>query len=104
MVDDGNGGQEPRFSLNVNLNNRRDAMQVIRDICSVMRAIPYYEEGTIKVAQDAPKDHANPSALSFDYVFNNANVIGGDFYILVHLQKLDLMSSMFLTLILKHKK
>ena len=38
-------------------------MQVIRDICSVMRAIPYYEEGTIKVVQDAPKDHANPSAL-----------------------------------------
>ena len=79
LVDDGNGGQEPRFSINVNLNNRRDAMAVIRDICSVMRAIPYYEEGTIKIAQDAPKDHANPSALSFDYVFNNANVIGGDF-------------------------
>jgi len=79
LVDDGNGGQEPRFSINVNINNRRDAMQVVRDICSVMRAIPYYEEGTIKVAQDAPKDHANPSSLSFDYVFNNANVIGGDF-------------------------
>ena len=79
LVDDGNGGQEPRFSINVNINNRRDAMQVVRDICSVMRAIPYYEEGTIKIAQDAPKDHANPSALSFDYVFNNANVIGGDF-------------------------
>ena len=79
LVDDGNGGQEPRFSINVNINNRRDAMAVIRDICSVMRAIPYYEQGTIKVAQDAPKDQANPSALSFDYVFNNANVIGGDF-------------------------
>ena len=79
LVDDGNGGQEPRFSINVNINNRRDAMQVVRDICSVMRVIPYYEEGTIKIAQDAPKDHANPSALSFDYVFNNANVIGGDF-------------------------
>ncbi len=79
LVDDGNGGQEPRFSINVNINNRRDAMQVVRDICSVMRAIPYYEEGTIKIVQDAPKDHANPSALSFDYIFNNANVIGGDF-------------------------
>ena len=41
LVDDGNGGQEPRFSINVNINNRRDEMQVIRDICSVMRAIPY---------------------------------------------------------------
>ena len=79
LVDDGNGGQEPRFSINANINNRRDAMALIKDICSVMRAIPYYEEGTIKIAQDAPKDHANPSALSFDYVFNNANVLGGDF-------------------------
>ena len=79
LVDDGDGGQEPRFSLNVNINNRRDAMTVIRDICSVMRAIPYYEEGTIKLAQDAPKDHDNPSTLSFDYIFNNANVVNGEF-------------------------
>ena len=79
LVDDGNGGQEPRFSINVNINNRRDAMALIKDICSVMRAIPYYEEGTIKIAQDAPKDHDNPSALSFDYVFNNANVVNGKF-------------------------
>ena len=79
LVDDGDGGQEPRFSINVNINNRRDAMALIKDICSVMRAIPYYEEGTIKITQDAPKDHDNPSALSFDYVFNNANVVNGEF-------------------------
>ena len=79
LVDDGDGGEEPRFSINVNINNRRDAMALIKDICSVMRAIPYYEEGTIKIAQDAPKDHDNPSVLSFDYVFNNANVVNGEF-------------------------
>lgn len=79
LVDDGDGGQEPRFSINVNINNRRDAMTLIKDVCSVMRAMPYYEEGTIKVAQDAPKDHDNPSAVSFDFVFNNANVIDGAF-------------------------
>ena len=79
LVDDGNGGQEPRFSINININNRRDAMAVIKDICSVMRAIPYYEEGTIKISQDAPKDIDNPSSVSFDYVFNNANVVNGEF-------------------------
>tara|TARA_R100000231_G_scaffold1811_4_gene3117 strand:+ start:3281 stop:6688 length:3408 start_codon:yes stop_codon:yes gene_type:complete len=79
LVDDGNGGQEPRFSLNVNIQTRREAMSIIKDICSVMRAMPYYEEGTIKVAQDAPKDISNPSAISFDYVFNNANVVDGEF-------------------------
>jgi len=54
-------------------------MAVIKDICSVMRAIPYYEEGTIKISQDAPKDIDNPSSVSFDYVFNNANVVNGEF-------------------------
>tara|TARA_R100000353_G_scaffold33910_3_gene27176 strand:- start:4272 stop:7844 length:3573 start_codon:yes stop_codon:yes gene_type:complete len=79
--EDGNtdNEQEPRFSINVNINNRRDAMTLIKDICSVMRAIPYYEEGKIKIAQDAPKIHENPSAIIFDYVFNNANVVNGDF-------------------------
>ena len=79
LVNDGDGGQEPRFSINVNINNRRDAMTLIKDVCSVMRAMPYYEEGTIKIAQDAPKNHDNPSAVSFNYVFNNANVIDGAF-------------------------
>jgi len=79
LVNDLNGGQEPRFSINVNINNRRDAIALIKDICSVMRAIPYYEEGTIKISQDAPKDIDNPSSVSFDYVFNNANVVNGEF-------------------------
>ena len=78
-VDDGDGGQEARFSINVNINNRRDAMALIKDICSVMRAIPYYEEGTIKIAQDAPSDPTDPDKLIFDYVFNNANVVNGEF-------------------------
>ena len=91
LVNDGNNGTEPRFSLNVNINNRRDALSLIKDLCSVMRAIPYYEEGTIKIAQDAPKNPDAPSELTFDYVFNNANVVEGDFLTLVHLQKLDLM-------------
>jgi len=79
LVDDGNGGQEPRFSINANIQSRRDAMAVIKDICSVMRATPFYEEGVIKIAQDAPQDLSNPSAVSFNYVFNNTNVVNGDF-------------------------
>ena len=79
LVDDGQGGQEPRFSLNVNIRTQQEALKVINDICSVMRAMPFYSEGTIKISQDAPKDFANPSAVAFDYVFNNANVIDGNF-------------------------
>ena len=79
LVDDGQGGQEPRFSLNVNIRTQQEALKVINDICSVMRAMPFYSEGTIKISQDAPKDFANPSTVSFDYVFNNANVVDGNF-------------------------
>ena len=79
LVDDGDGGQEPRFSLNANIQSRRDAMAVIKDICSVMRATPFYEQGVIKIAQDAPQDIDDPSAVSLNYVFNNANVVNGDF-------------------------
>jgi len=79
LVDDGQGGQEPRFSLNVNIKTQQEALKIVNDICSVMRAMPFYSEGTIKISQDAPKDFANPSNVSFDYVFNNANVVNGEF-------------------------
>jgi len=79
LVDDGQGGQEPRFSLNVNIRTQQEALKIINDICSVMRAMPFYSEGTIKISQDAPKDFANPGTVSFDYVFNNANVVDGSF-------------------------
>ena len=79
LVNDGQGQEEPRFSLNVNIRTQQEALKIINDICSVMRAMPFYSEGTIKISQDAPKDFANPSTVSFDYVFNNANVVNGEF-------------------------
>ena len=79
LVDDGQGGQEPRFSLNVNIRTQQEALKVINDICSVMRAMPFYSEGTIKISQDAPKDFSDPNKIEFDYVFNNANVVDGNF-------------------------
>lgn len=79
LVDDGDGGTEPRFSLNVNIRTQAEALKVINDICSVMRAIPFYSEGTIKISQDAPKDFADPNKIEFDYIFNNANVVDGVF-------------------------
>tara|TARA_R100000234_G_scaffold65725_1_gene40128 strand:- start:2882 stop:6427 length:3546 start_codon:yes stop_codon:yes gene_type:complete len=79
LVDDGQGGQEPRFSLNVNIRTQTEALKLINDICSVMRAMPFYSEGTIKISQDAPKDFTNPNKIEFDYIFNNANVVDGNF-------------------------
>ena len=79
LVNSNEGTQEPRFSLNVNIRRQQEALKVINDICSVMRAMPFYSEGTIKISQDAPKNLNNNSPVSFDYVFNNANVINGEF-------------------------
>ena len=81
LIDDGTGNNtnEPRFSLNVNIRAQKEALTLISDICSVMRAVPFYGEGTIKISQDAPKDISDPDKLEFDYVFNNGNVVDGLF-------------------------
>ena len=66
LVDDGEGGQEPRFSLNVNITQQQAAFDLINDLCSVMRAMPFYEAGSISISQDSPK--------SASFLFTNASV------------------------------
>ena len=69
QVDDGTGtgATEPRFSCNVNINNQQEAYNVINQMCSVFRAMPYYEAGNLTITQDAPKDAS--------YLFTLANVL-----------------------------
>ena len=69
QVDDGTGtgGTEPRFTCNVNINNQQEAYNVINQMCSVFRAMPYYEAGNLTITQDAPKDAS--------YLFTLANVL-----------------------------
>ena len=66
LVDDGNGGQEPRFSCNTILQTRQDAYEVINALTSVMRAISFWNAGSLTLSQDRPTD---PS-----YLFNLSNV------------------------------
>jgi len=66
QVDDGLGGTEPRFSCNVVIQNQKQAYDLINDLCSVMRVMPFYSAGTISITQDRPTD---PS-----YLFNLSNV------------------------------
>lgn len=62
----GDGSTEPRFSCNVNITQQQEAYGLINALCSVMRVMPFYSAGGIKISQDSPKD---PS-----YIFTNANV------------------------------
>ena len=66
LVDDGLGGQEPRFSCNTILQTRQDAYEVINALTSVMRAITFWNAGSLTLSQDRPTD---PS-----YLFNLSNV------------------------------
>ena len=66
LVDNFEGGQEPRFSCNVLLQTQQEAFKLIEEMCSVFRAMPFWEVGGITVAQDAPD--------VFAYTFNQSNV------------------------------
>ena len=66
LVDDGQGGQEARFSCNVNIQSPKEAFQLINDLSGVMRCMPIWSAGSITITQDKPTD---PS-----YLFNLSNV------------------------------
>lgn len=65
------GGLEPRFRCNVYISSKEEAFKVLNDMASIFRAIVYYSAGQIIATQDSPKDPI--------YLFNNSNVINGDF-------------------------
>jgi hypothetical protein len=66
LVPDGFGGQEPRFSCNINIQTAEEAYKLINDMCSVFRAMPYWSAGALTISQDRPSDPA--------YLFTLANV------------------------------
>jgi predicted phage tail protein len=71
MVPNGYGGWEPRFTCNLALTTQQDAWKLVNDMVSVFRAICFWAGGTLTAVQDAPR--------SSRYLFNNSNVVGGDF-------------------------
>lgn len=72
LVDDGLGGQEPRFTCNIEIREQQDAYSLINSLVSVFRAMPYWAEGGITVVQDAP-------GAAVEAVFGPANVEAGQF-------------------------
>jgi len=71
LVDDGKGGEEPRFTLNAVITQRKEAYTVINAIASVFRGMAFWSAGGVSFSNDQPKD---PSR-----VVTNANVKDGDF-------------------------
>lgn len=71
MVPDGKGGLEPRYTCNVVIQQKVEAYQLIRDICSIFRGLTFYDGEQIGIVVDRPRQ---PS-----YVFTNDNVVDGLF-------------------------
>ena len=70
-VDDGQGGQEARFSCNVNIQSPKEAFAAINDLAGVMRCMPIWSAGGIVLSQD--------KETTASYLFNLANVGEGGF-------------------------
>lgn len=62
---------EPRFLCNVCIQTEQEAYELINDLCSVFRAMPYWGAGTVVISQDRPTDAT--------YLFNQTNVSDAGF-------------------------
>lgn len=71
LVDDGFGGQEPRFTCNMYLQTRAEALSVVRNFASVFRSMVYWSTNGIITVQDSPE---YPKAQ-----FTNADILDGMF-------------------------
>ena len=71
LVDDGKGGEEPRFSLNILINSRDEVYNVIQQLTAIFRGIAYYGSGSLVLLQDKPADA--------QYLLGPSNVVNGTF-------------------------
>ncbi len=71
LVDDGFGGQEPRFTFNARIDGHENVFKAINTIAGSFRAVVYYSNDAVVVSMDRPRT---------DYrIISNANVVNGEF-------------------------
>ncbi|AHF68677.1 host specificity protein J [Pseudomonas cichorii] len=73
VVPDGQGGLEPRFLCDMNLQGRAEAWTLLRDLSAIYRGMVYWAHGSLFMQADMPREQ------DIDYVFTRSNVIDGDF-------------------------
>ena len=71
LVDDGNGGTEPRFRANLYLSKATEIFKVLKDMASMFTGMLYWMDGKLNVVQDLPSEPV--------YTFAKSNVINGVF-------------------------
>ena len=70
------GDDDPRFSCNVSIQSSFEAYDLINQLCSVFRVMPFWQAGGLSVAQDRKTEDPN---ADFTYVFNQTNVTEAGF-------------------------
>lgn len=70
-VPNGRGGQERRFTCNVQITDRQEAFDLIAQIASIFRGFTYWNGSQMVAVADQPSDPVHQ--------FTNANVIEGNF-------------------------
>ena len=71
FVDDGKGGQEPRFTCNIYLQSTEDAYAILTKLAGIFRAISFWDGNSIVCDADIPQDTY--------FTYTRANVIDGHF-------------------------
>ena len=71
LVPNGSGGTEPRFTINAQIRDRKEAYRLLQDLSSVFRGMPFWDGSKVDVYQDSPE----PVSL----IYAPANVVGGNF-------------------------
>lgn len=73
LIDDGNGGTEPRFTFNGVIESQAEALKVIQSVASTFRGMLFWgsegNSGVVVPVVDSPKDAVK--------IFSQANVIDG---------------------------
>jgi predicted phage tail protein len=76
------GTTEPRFACNTVVSNQANAFEVLQDFASVFRGMLYWQTNGITAAGDhgeLGKTDGSLSVIPPVHVFNNSNVLGGQF-------------------------
>jgi hypothetical protein len=69
LVADGFGGQEPRFTCSLYLQQPEESLKVLRDLCSIFRGMAIWAGAQLSFMQDAPQD--------ISAIYTQANIVGG---------------------------
>lgn len=69
MVPDGEGGMQPRHTLNVYINTAQDAWRILGDLASVFNGVTYWNGEQLEVQADTLRDA--------EYEFTMANIVDG---------------------------